>query len=422
MKPSKQHSEKDKRDFKSIPGGRGITSRGIHRASDVDDLDEMPNMSDAEITESNGNEGEALFNEASTVTRLEVNVAVEVEPEIKLEPDAYDLAEVEAEAAELLREPILTVEEAQALADEPMVATVVVKAGGRIEAAPALELPDTNFEWDSYHSEDALADYLRLIGRTKLLTVQEELDLAKRAEAGDDYSRQRLVEANLRLVVSIAKKYQGRGLSMLDLVQEGNIGLMRAAEKFDYNLGFRFSTYATWWIRQAVSRAIADQARTIRIPVHVVEDLGRLSRAQRKLSDELGREPSPADLAVEMGEKEEKILDLLRYSQEAVSLEKPVGEDSSLGELVEDPNSLDPEADASRQLLSQAVRESLKQLSEREQKVLALRSGMEDGRPWTLEEVGKVLGITRERVRQIEAKALRKLRHPRLSRSLREFL
>ncbi|NWJ97682.1 MAG: sigma-70 family RNA polymerase sigma factor [Chloroflexi bacterium] len=285
-----------------------------------------------------------------------------------------------------------------------------------------LDLTETPFEGEGYHSEDALADYLRMIGRTKLLTVDEELKLAQMAESGDDYARQRLVEANLRLVVSIAKKYQGRGLSMLDLVQEGNIGLMRAAEKFDYRLGFRFSTYATWWIRQAVSRAIADQARTIRIPVHVVEDLGRLSRAQRKLSDELGREPNPAELAGEMGEKEEKILDLLRYSQEAVSLEKPVGEDSSLGELVEDPNSLDPEADASRQLLSQAVRESLKALSEREQKVLALRSGMEDGRPWTLEEVGKVLGITRERVRQIEAKALRKLRHPRLSRSLREFL
>ncbi|MEI6044828.1 MAG: sigma-70 family RNA polymerase sigma factor [Chloroflexota bacterium] len=344
------------------------------------------------------------------------------EPPEKLGPDAQDLKELDQEAAKLMTEDLLDLLP-QAIATVETV-PIVVENLPKVPLAiiGRLDLTETPFEGEGYHSEDALADYLRMIGRTKLLTVDEELKLAQMAESGDDYARQRLVEANLRLVVSIAKKYQGRGLSMLDLVQEGNIGLMRAAEKFDYRLGFRFSTYATWWIRQAVSRAIADQARTIRIPVHVVEDLGRLSRAQRKLSDELGREPNPAELAGEMGEKEEKILDLLRYSQEAVSLEKPVGEDSSLGELVEDPNSLDPEADASRQLLSQAVRESLKALSEREQKVLALRSGMEDGRPWTLEEVGKVLGITRERVRQIEAKALRKLRHPRLSRSLREFL
>lgn len=328
---------------------------------------------------------------------------------VSSEIQVTEVQEITLVTTQIIQEPILEIKSAPNAQDL---------------AALEPEVPQlmTAFEWEGYHSEDALADYLRLIGRTKLLTIEEEKHLARRAEEGDEDARQRLVEANLRLVVSIAKKYQGRGLSMLDLVQEGNIGLMRAAEKFDYNLGFRFSTYATWWIRQAVSRAIADQARTIRIPVHVVEDLSRLSRAQRKLSDELGREPNPGEIAAEMGEKEEKILDLLRYNQEAVSLEKPVGEDSSLGELVEDPNSLDPEADASRQLLSQAVRESLKALSEREQKVLALRSGMEDGRPWTLEEVGKVLGITRERVRQIEAKALRKLRHPRLSRSLREFL
>ncbi len=351
----------------------------------------------------------------TTSAQVELVEEVIVE-EIKLEPDAQDLKELEPETSELMSEDL-----AALLPDGSLETTTTHKL------LPNVPLVETPFEWDGYHSEDALADYLRMIGRTKLLTFEEELHLARQAADKEnkdkaDYARQRLVEANLRLVVSIAKKYQGRGLSMLDLVQEGNIGLMRAAEKFDHNLGFRFSTYATWWIRQAVSRAIADQARTIRIPVHVVEDLGRLSRAQRKLSDELGREAMPAELAAEMGEKEEKILDLMRYSQEAVSLEKPVGEDSSLGELVEDPNSLDPEADASRQLLSQAVRESLKALSEREQKVLALRSGMEDGRPWTLEEVGRVLGITRERVRQIEAKALRKLRHPRLSRSLREFL
>jgi RNA polymerase primary sigma factor len=386
-----------------VPNGNGAISAD-------DELDEADEVEYAEESFSENTE------------RVEPTEEIAVEEEvIKPEPDVQELKELDQEAAKLMSEDLGDLIPAETEDEATPVETqegIPLKMLERLEA----ESVGTGFEWEGYHSEDALADYLRMIGRTKLLTVEEEMRLARQAEAGDDYSRQRLVEANLRLVVSIAKKYQGRGLSMLDLVQEGNIGLMRAAEKFDYNLGFRFSTYATWWIRQAVSRAIADQARTIRIPVHVVEDLGRLSRAQRKLSDELGREPTPAELAVEMGEKEEKIIDLLRYSQEAVSLEKPVGEDSSLGELVEDPNSLDPEADASRQLLSQAVRESLKALSEREQKVLALRSGMEDGRPWTLEEVGRVLGITRERVRQIEAKALRKLRHPRLSRSLREFL
>ncbi len=390
------------------------TSLSILPEKAQEDLLELEELGKEEISEFQGtfNPEEIVSSESSSV-----NEGTE-----ETEPTALVLASLEEEVATYEAEDPLELVSLIASSDIKSAPKGALPDVASLEIIAKTEHPETPFEWDSYHSEDALADYLRLIGRTKLLTVQEEMRLATLAEQGDYQARQRLVEANLRLVVSIAKKYQGRGLSMLDLVQEGNIGLMRAAEKFDYHLGFRFSTYATWWIRQAVSRAIADQARTIRIPVHVVEDLGRLSRAQRKLSDELGREPNPAELAGEMNEKEEKVLDLLRYSQEAVSLEKPVGEDSSLGELVEDPNSLDPEADASRQLLSQAVRDSLKALNDREQRVLALRSGMEDGRPWTLEEVGKVLGITRERVRQIEAKALRKLRHPRLSRNLREFL
>lgn len=272
---------------------------------------------------------------------------------------------------------------------------------------------------------DPVRMYLREIGKIPLLTAAQEVELAKGIERGDASSTEKLTQANLRLVVSIAKKYVGRGLSLLDLIQEGNIGLIRAVEKFDYKKGFKFSTYATWWIRQAITRAIADQARTIRIPVHMVETINRYVRTQRKLMQEMGREPSDEEVAKEMVIEVEKVREIKKVSQEPTSLEAPVGEekDSTLGDFIPDEETgARPEDAASHELLKEQVVEVLDSLNDREKKVLKLRFGLEDGRQRTLEEVGKEFGVTRERIRQIEAKALRKLRHPTRSKKLKDYL
>lgn len=295
---------------------------------------------------------------------------------------------------------------------------------------------DPDRESEEFHFEDDLSlppgikindpvrMYLKEIGRVPLLSAEDEIDLAKRIENGDEDAKRRLAEANLRLVVSIAKRYVGRGMLFLDLIQEGNMGLIKAVEKFDFTKGFKFSTYATWWIRQAITRAIADQARTIRIPVHMVETINKLIRVSRQLLQELGREPTPEEIAVEMDLSTEKVREIMKIAQEPVSLETPIGEedDSHLGDFIEDQEALAPADAAAYELLKEQLEDVLDTLTEREENVLRLRFGLDDGRTRTLEEVGKVFGVTRERIRQIEAKALRKLRHPSRSKRLKDFL
>ena len=272
--------------------------------------------------------------------------------------------------------------------------------------------------------DDPVRMYLKEIGHVPLLTAEEEVALAQRMEAGDEEARHRLEEANLRLVVSIAKRYVGRGMMFLDLIQEGNLGLLKAVEKFDYSKGYKFSTYATWWIRQAITRAIADQARTIRIPVHMVETINKLVRISRQLLQELGRDPRPEEIAKEMGISVARVHEIMKIAQEPVSLETPIGEeeDSHLGDFIEDEAAPAPAEAASFMLLREQLEEVLETLTDREKNVLRLRFGLEDGRSRTLEEVGQSFGVTRERIRQIEAKALRKLRHPSRSKVLRDFL
>ena len=277
---------------------------------------------------------------------------------------------------------------------------------------------------DGVSIEDPVRMYLKEIGKVPLLSAEEEIELAKRMELGDQEAKKRLAEANLRLVVSIAKRYVGRGMLFLDLIQEGNLGLIKAVEKFDYRKGYKFSTYATWWIRQAITRAIADQARTIRIPVHMVETINKLIRVSRQLLQELGREPTPEEIAAEMNMPVERVREILKISQEPVSLETPIGEeeDSHLGDFIQNDNVPVPADAAAFTLLKEQLEEVLGTLTEREQKVLTLRFGLEDGRARTLEEVGREFNVTRERIRQIEAKALRKLRHPSRSRKLKDYL
>ena len=277
---------------------------------------------------------------------------------------------------------------------------------------------------DGISIEDPVRMYLKEIGKVPLLSAEEEIELAQRMEEGDEDAKKRLAEANLRLVVSIAKRYVGRGMLFLDLIQEGNLGLIKAVEKFDYRKGYKFSTYATWWIRQAITRAIADQARTIRIPVHMVETINKLIRVSRQLLQELGREPLPEEIAEEMDLPVERVREILKISQEPVSLETPIGEeeDSHLGDFIQDDNVPVPADAAAFTLLKEQLVEVLGTLTEREQKVLRLRFGLDDGRARTLEEVGKEFNVTRERIRQIEAKALRKLRHPSRSRKLKDYL
>jgi len=277
---------------------------------------------------------------------------------------------------------------------------------------------------DGISIEDPVRMYLKEIGKVPLLSADEEVELAKRMAEGDEDAKKRLAEANLRLVVSIAKRYVGRGMLFLDLIQEGNLGLIKAVEKFDYRKGYKFSTYATWWIRQAITRAIADQARTIRIPVHMVETINKLIRVSRQLLQELGREPTPEEIAKEMDMSVERVREILKISQEPVSLETPIGEeeDSHLGDFIQDDNVPVPADAAAFTLLKEQLVEVLSTLTDREQKVLRLRFGLDDGRARTLEEVGKEFNVTRERIRQIEAKALRKLRHPSRSRKLKDYL
>ena len=293
-----------------------------------------------------------------------------------------------------------------------------------IEEVTEEEITDTDALMDSFATDDPVRMYLKEIGKVPLLTPEEEVALAIRMSEGDEEAKHRMTEANLRLVVSIAKRYVGRGMLFLDLIQEGNLGLIKAVEKFDYTKGYKFSTYATWWIRQAITRAIADQARTIRIPVHMVETINKTIRISRQLLQELGHDPSAEEIAVEMDMPVEKVRDILKIAQEPVSLETPIGEeeDSHLGDFIPDEDASEPSEAASFSLLREQLEEVLDTLAPREKKVLELRFGIVDGRTRTLEEVGKEFNVTRERIRQIEAKALRKLRHPSRSKKLRDFL
>ena len=297
------------------------------------------------------------------------------------------------------------------------------QAGITIEEAPSL---DEKLALDTLDSatDDSVKMYLKDIGQVPLLTSEEEKDLAERMSKGDEEAKKRLSEANLRLVVSIAKRYVGRGMQFLDLIQEGNLGLMKAVDKFDHTKGFKFSTYATWWIRQSITRAIADQARTIRIPVHMVETINKTGRVVRQLMQTLGREPTPAEIAKEMGVPEEKVIEIQKIAQDPVSLETPIGEeeDSHLGDFIEDNSAASPAEKAESRMLREQLLQVLDTLTPRENEVLLMRYGLRDGRPKTLEEVGKEFNVTRERIRQIEAKALRKLRHPNRTKRLRDYI
>ncbi|MDX6153318.1 MULTISPECIES: RNA polymerase sigma factor RpoD [Marinococcus] len=293
----------------------------------------------------------------------------------------------------------------------------------QVEKEDTLDLNDLSVP-PGIKINDPVRMYLKEIGRVPLLSAEEEINLATKIEEGDEEAKRRLAEANLRLVVSIAKRYVGRGMLFLDLIQEGNMGLIKAVEKFDHSKGFKFSTYATWWIRQAITRAIADQARTIRIPVHMVETINKLIRVQRQLLQDLGREPLPEEVAKEMDLTPDKVREILKIAQEPVSLETPIGEedDSHLGDFIEDQEAMAPSDAAAYELLKEQLEDVLDTLTDREENVLRLRFGLDDGRTRTLEEVGKVFGVTRERIRQIEAKALRKLRHPSRSKRLKDFM
>jgi len=328
--------------------------------------------------------------------------------ELEIEPDQFDkiLETLESLGVDVVNEIDLSEEE------DPPTQTETVEEGLDLSVPEGIGI------------DDPVRMYLKEIGKVPLLTAEEEIEIAQRMEQGDEAAKRKLAEANLRLVVSIAKRYVGRGMLFLDLIQEGNLGLIKAVEKFDYRKGYKFSTYATWWIRQAITRAIADQARTIRIPVHMVETINKLIRVSRQLLQDLGREPLPEEIAREMSISEEKVREIIKIAQEPVSLETPIGEeeDSHLGDFIPDDDAPAPAEAASFTLMKEQLMNVLDTLTPREEKVLRLRFGLDDGRQRTLEEVGKEFNVTRERIRQIEAKALRKLRHPSRSKKLKDFL
>ena len=307
---------------------------------------------------------------------------------------------------------------------EPTESDIKLQVESEKEDELDLDLKSLEMSIAKSNMDDPVRMYLKEIGKIALLNPDEEVELSQRMVKGDEYAKMKIVEANLRLVVSIAKRYVGRGMLFLDLIQEGNLGLIKAVEKFDYTKGFKFSTYATWWIRQAITRAIADQARTIRIPVHMVETINKLIRVNRQLVQELGRDPRPDEIAEQMNMPQEKIMEIMKIAQEPVSLETPIGEeeDSHLGDFIPDDDALAPSEAAAYSLLKEQIEEVLETLTDREKKVLKLRFGLDDGRARTLEEVGKEFDVTRERIRQIEAKALRKLRGPKKSNKLKDYL
>jgi len=364
--------------------------------------------------------------------------AAEQEPELTLEQAKEKLLEIGKKRGSLAYEEVAERLASFAIESEQMdefydfLGEQGVEIIGESEQDPNIQQISKEEEFDlkdlsvplGIKINDPVRMYLKEIGRVDLLSAEDEIALATRIEDGDEEAKRRLAEANLRLVVSIAKRYVGRGMLFLDLIQEGNMGLIKAVEKFDYRKGFKFSTYATWWIRQAITRAIADQARTIRIPVHMVETINKLIRVQRQLLQDLGREPLPEEIGKEMELSPEKVRDILKIAQEPVSLETPIGEedDSHLGDFIEDQEAVSPSDHAAYELLKEQLEDVLDTLTDREENVLRLRFGLDDGRTRTLEEVGKVFGVTRERIRQIEAKALRKLRHPSRSKRLKDFL
>ena len=357
----------------------------------------------------------ALVEKGQADKMLDYNDVIDTFKDMKLEEEKLD--EV-MNFLEISKIDVVRVKETEDDVPEEELDAIVEEGSDEVDPDLDLSVPD------NVNIEDPVRMYLKEIGKVPLLTADEEIELAKRLEEGDEDAKKRLAEANLRLVVSIAKRYVGRGMLFLDLIQEGNLGLIKAVEKFDYNKGFKFSTYATWWIRQAITRAIADQARTIRIPVHMVETINKLVRVQRQLLQELGREPTPEEVADRMEIPVERVREIIKISQEPVSLETPIGEeeDSHLGDFIQDDNVPVPADAAAFTLLKEQLTEVLGTLTEREQKVLRLRFGLDDGRARTLEEVGKEFNVTRERIRQIEAKALRKLRHPSRSRKLKDYL
>lgn len=361
---------------------------------------------------------EDLIQEGTKKGSLNVSEIVDALDEIDLSADEMDdiYLKIEKNGIEILKENDVVV-------DEKLLKEKVTKDDEDEDEDEKPDLKDMSPP-KGVSVDDPVRMYLKEIGKIPLLTGDEEKAIAKRMEEGDEFAKRELAEANLRLVVSIAKRYVGRGMSFLDLIQEGNLGLMKAVEKFDYTKGFKFSTYATWWIRQAITRAIADQARTIRIPVHMVETINKLVRVQRQLVQELGRDPQPEEIAVEMGLSVEKVREIQKIAQEPVSLETPIGEeeDSHLGDFIPDEDVQSPQDAATFTLLKEQLETVLTTLTDREKSVLTLRFGLEDGRARTLEEVGKEFDVTRERIRQIEAKALRKLRHPSRSKKLKDFL
>lgn len=362
---------------------------------------------------------EVFQNNPPTPTQLERIVAYLEEQKI----DVLTMPDINADDIEDDVEEITSLNDMDVFQKPDRIGSIQVTAEIEKGYGKTAEESENSFT-ERGNAEDPVRMYLKEIGRIPLLSSEEEIELAKRMEEGDEEAKKKLSEANLRLTVSIAKRYSGRGMQFLDLIQEGNLGLIKAVEKFDYRKGYKFSTYATWWIRQSITRAIADQARTIRIPVHMVETMNRVNRTSRRLLQEYGREPTPEEVAEAMNLPVERVLEISKISQEPVSLETPIGEeeDSHLGDFIQDEHIPVPADEAAHTLLREQLEKVMDTLSEREQKVLALRFGLEDGKPHTLEEVGREFQVTRERIRQIEAKALRKLRHPTRSRKLRDFL